>query len=264
MPDQPQWPFIPAIEGHVPLPKPDPRSANAKSLAFAQALMGNHTPAVPMPRPDPRDWATRAVMPQVGDENTSLGAIHPDALMQSRSGGAFTPPPTIDDNTYNQRAIDIINHNAAHGKQAPIGIPQQGWQQDVSNGLFGVPAHHLQQMAGDVVPFPMPLGFGGSPSQEKYKSQKLQGDVPAKPFDPMGDMTGGGKVLPGPGYTSSLPMAQHLAMTQSPQQTKSVDQNLPKIPQTGFVPSLSPMYMNDKGLGAPPAPGMPPIFWQPG
>ncbi len=147
MPDQPQWPFIPAIEGHVPLPKPDPRSANAKSLAFAQALMGNHTPAVPMPRPDPRDWATRAVMPQVGDENTSLGAIHPDALMQSRSGGAFTPPPTIDDNTYNQRAIDIINHNAAHGKQAPIGIPQQGWQQDVSNGLFGITPQSLQQMA---------------------------------------------------------------------------------------------------------------------
>lgn len=56
------------------------------------------------------------------------------------------------------------------------------------------------KMAGDVVPFPS-IGWGGSPSEEKYKSQKLQGDVPAKPFDPLGDMSGGGKVIPGPGYT---------------------------------------------------------------
>lgn len=47
--------------------------------------------------------------------------------------------------------------------------------------------------------------------------------------------------------------------------TKPVDQNLPKLPQSGFVPSLSPMYMNDTHpLSRSPGPNQPPIFWQPG
>lgn len=193
MPDNiPQWPFIPAIQGQVPTPRPDPRQD--KSLAFAKALMATKAapPPVPMPKPDPRDWTSRAVMPQMQNEDNSQGAIHPDALMQSRGGGAFSPPPNIDNNTYTQPDINKIIRNNVAGSQRPFGEPDPGFQRGA--GLFGVPQQNLQQMAA------------------------------AKP----------------------------------------PDQNLPKIPQSGFVPSLSPFYMNDKGLGAPPAPGLPPIFWQPG
>lgn len=188
MPDNiPQWPFIPAIDGPVPLPKRDPRSAMVKALMYKAPI--------PMPRPDPRDWAQRSIQAQ--PEEDSLGAIHPDALMQSRGGGATAMPPDggIDGNTYTQPGIDSIIQNNLQFKQRPIGAPPPVQQQDVNNGLFGVPPQQLQQMAA----------------------------------------------------------------------SKPVDQNLPKLPKSGFVPSLSPLYMNDTHpLSRPPGPNQPPIFWQPG
>ncbi len=183
----PQWPFIPAIQGQVPLPRPDPRSP----LDIARVLMAKQPapsqPAVPMPKPDPRNWAQRVI--HAGSEDNSMGAIHPDAYMKLH--GVPTGSGT-DSNTYGPAGINSIIRNNTAGPQRPFGEPDPGLQRGA--GLFGVPPQQLQQMAA------------------------------AKP----------------------------------------PDQNLPKIPQSGFVPSLSPMYMNDKGLGAPPAPNQPPIFWQPG
>lgn len=137
----PQWPFMPGIEGQVPMPKPDPRSDMAKTLMSKAPI--------PMPRPDPRDW-TKRVVPGLSEEG-SLGAIHPDALMQSRGGGATVMPPNIDHNSVDP---DAIMHNNSITKQRPLGMPPAMWQQDAGNGLFGVPVQHLQQMAGDVLPGP--------------------------------------------------------------------------------------------------------------
>lgn len=191
MDDQvPQWPFMPAIQGQVPTPRPDPRQD--KSLAFARALMATKAP-IPMPRPDPRDWAHRAVPngEGTGEENT-MGAIHPDSFMKSQGIPAGSG---VDPNTYTQPGIDSIILNNIQGKQRPLGMPPPTWQQNAGNGLFGIPTQHLQQMAA------------------------------AKP----------------------------------------PDQNLPKLPQSGFIPSLSPMYMNDTHpLSKAPASNQPPIFWQPG
>lgn len=184
----PQWPFIPAIEGKVPLPRPDPRSAQDKSLAFAKALMATKAapPAVPMPKPDPRDWANRSII--AGDESGTAGAIHPDALMNARG---IQPP--------SGHSVDKMQWEGYPGRggmppnQIPLGMPQPAMEQGA--GLFGVPPQQLQQMAA------------------------------AKP----------------------------------------PDQNLPKIPQFGFSPTLSPMYMNDTHpMSKPPAPNQPPVFWQPG
>lgn len=189
MPDSitPQWPFIPAIQGPVPTPRPDPRSA--KALAFAKALMGTHA-APPMPTPDPRSWTDRVVSPQMQDESSSMGAIHPDAYLKLHGVPAGSG---TDNNTYSQPEIDKIIHNNAAGPMRPMGEPDPGFQRGA--GLFGVPAQHLQQMAA----------------------------------------------------------------------SKPPDQNLPKLPQSGFVPSLSPMYMNDTHpLSRSPAPDQPPVFWQPG
>jgi hypothetical protein len=52
-------------------------------------------------------------------------------------------------------------------------------------------------MAGDVVKFPV------SGAESDYN--RLKGtfrDTPVPKFDSKGDMTGGGKVVPGPGYTN--------------------------------------------------------------
>jgi hypothetical protein len=132
MPDQtPQWPYMPAIQGQVPLPHADPRSK------MMQALMSK--PPTPMPRSDPRDWTTRAIAPKVQtqEEYNTPGAIDPDALMRSRGGGAFTPPANIDPNTYMQPGVDAILHNNAYGSQRPMGFPSPMQQQDVINLLRG-------------------------------------------------------------------------------------------------------------------------------
>lgn len=256
MPDQtPQWPFMPAIQGQVPMPRPDPRSAQDKSLAFAKALMGAHAaqPSIPLPRPDPRNWSDRAVMPQIQDESASMGAIHPDTYLKLHGVPAGSG---VDANTYTQSGIDTIMQNNTAGSQRPFGEPDPGIQRGA--GLFGVPAQHLQQMAGDVVQFPMPLGFGGAPSEGKYLSQKMQGDVPAKKFDPAGDMTGGGKVL-------RLPWVDAANRPPKPP-TPASGQNLPQIPTSGFEPSLSPNYFSSDNpwTNRNQQPGAPPTFWQPG
>lgn len=186
----PQWPFIPAIEGQVPMPRTDPRSAQAKSLEIAKALMAkpatSAAPTVPTPRPDPRSWTDRAVSPHLQTEDYSQGAIHPDALMKTQ-GYDFKGQTPDSGFQYPELPMGMDPH------QMPLGMPQPRMEQDAGQFL-NYPPDKLQQMAAT-----------------------------AKP-----------------------------------------DQNLPKLPQSGFVPSLSPMYMNDKGLGAPPAPNLPPIFWQPG
>jgi len=63
------------------------------------------------------------------------------------------------------------------------------------------------QIAGDVVGFPKTLQEQDA-NRLKGKEPSTQGGtivpVPGFGFDPLGDMTGGGKVLPGPGYTVSV------------------------------------------------------------
>ena len=60
------------------------------------------------------------------------------------------------------------------------------------------PSDRAMRLAGDVVPFPKSLH---DQDMNRFKSGKGD-DVPkATPFDPTGDVTGGGKVIPGPGYT---------------------------------------------------------------
>lgn len=179
----PQWPFMPGIQGQVPLPRPDPRSAHDKSLAFAQALMGKQTPAqptVPMPRPDPRNWAERA-LPQVNNAEYNLsGAIHPDSLLQAR--GYQPTRPSIDKNTFGQGSIEDITRNSLQLRQRPLGNPPPVYQQDVGNGLFGVPHQHLQQMAGDVVPFPgTGAGATGDAANKKALGNIGQGTAPIDP-----------------------------------------------------------------------------------
>lgn len=187
---QPQWPFIPAIEGQVPLPKPDPRSAMVK------ALMSNAP--IPMPKPDPRSWTDRVIAPLMKDEANSAGAIDPDALMQSRG---IQPPigHSIDKFQYEGYPVGMSPTQYPLGMQPPIKHQQRdvGLQPGQGVGsLFSVPNQHLQQMAA----------------------------------------------------TQPKP-----------------DQNLPKLPQSGFIPSLSPMYMNDTHpLSRPPVPNVPPVYWQPG
>lgn len=149
MPDQiPQWPFMPAIQGQVPLPKPDPRSVMAKAL-MSKAPM-------PLPRPDPRDWATRAIEPRVQDESNSMGPIDPDTLMKLR-GYNFKGQTPDSGFEYPGRPGGVSP------TQYPLGvpIPQYKMEQDAGNGLFGMPPEHLQQMAmGDVVPLPYPAAPG--------------------------------------------------------------------------------------------------------
>lgn len=254
MPDQtPQWPFMPAIQGQVPIPRPDPRSAQDKSLAFAKALMGAHAapPPMPLPRPDPRDWASRAVMPQVGDESTSMGAIHPDTYLKLHGVPAGSG---VDANTYTQPGIDTIMQNNTAGSQRPFGEPDPGIQRGA--GLFGVPAQHLQQMAGDVIPLPLPQTPGALTDlinkQGANEAASRKGgygwsnkNIDFKLLDSLGKQ----------------------AANQPPKPpTPASGQNLPQIPTSGFEPSLSPNYFSSDNpwTNRNQQPGAPPTFWQPG
>ncbi len=203
-----------------------------QSLIDALRAKSHPQAGIPLPRPDPRDWAQRAV-PQGSSEEGLGGAIYPDDLMRSMG---VAPPAG--------RPVDQFNYEGhpqgVSPSQFPMGIPQP--MESRGAGLFGVPAQHLQQMAGDVVPMPK-----GDYDLNREKAKLFEGMEPGSILDKLYPKA---PVIPFP--------PQHMSAA------KPVDQNLPKLPQSGFVPSLSPMYMNDKGLGAPPAPNQPPIFWQPG
>ncbi len=221
----------------IPLPRSDPRTM--QSLIDALLAQSKPPAGIPLPRPDPRDWMERAVVPQAASEDYSKGAIHPDAMMKNMG---IPPGSGVDNNEYADPAISSIFQNSIQGKQRPMSAPPPIYQQDAGNGLFGVPQQHLQQMAGDVIPMPK-----GDYDLNREKAKLFEGMEPGSILDKMYPKA---PVIPFP--------TQHLSAA------KPVDQNLPKLPQSGFVPSLSPMYMNDKGLGAPPVPNQPPIFWQPG
>ncbi len=115
-----------------------------KSLIDALLAKPNPQAGIPLPRPDPRDWTQRAV-PQGTSEEGLGGAIHPDDLMRSMG---VAPPAG--------RPIDQFNYEehpqGVSPSQFPMGIPQP--MESRGAGLFGVPAQHLQQMAGDVMPGP--------------------------------------------------------------------------------------------------------------
>lgn len=247
MPDNiPQWPFMPAIQGQVPLPRPDPRQD--KSIAFARALMAGK-PSVPLPTPDPRDWATRSI--HAGDESGTSGAIHPDALMNARG---IQPPSghSVDTNQWD----GYPGNNGMPANQFPMGMSPPPMQQDVSNGLFGVPPQHLQQMAGDVIPLPLPQTPGALTDlinkQGANEAASRKGgygwsnkNIDFKLLDSLGKQ----------------------AANQPPKPpTPASGQNLPQIPTSGFEPSLSPNYFSSDNpwTNRNQQPGAPPTFWQPG
>ncbi len=60
------------------------------------------------------------------------------------------------------------------------------------------PSDRAMRLAGDVLPFPKPLAES---DWNRLKGENNFKDTPVQKFDPMGDVTGGGKVIPGPGYT---------------------------------------------------------------
>ena len=70
--------------------------------------------------------------------------------------------------------------------------------QSVAGSNSESPSDRAMRLAGDVAPFPQSLAES---DWMRLKSENTFKDTPVQKFDPMGDVTGGGKVIPGPGYT---------------------------------------------------------------
>lgn len=128
------------------------------------------------------------------DLTPAYKGVDPESVVRALKGDRLTPlqplPPEADygignefyhyapgsPNDVNMDKTGTVKPNSrSYPEMGFPAVPPHDWMHDRVGGMFGVPAQHLQQMAGDVVPFPRQPGPVLSPDEYQRALEKMKG-----------------------------------------------------------------------------------------